>query len=610
MIGDYLQILKPRSILDVVDESILHSLMQGFFFRQKSGLVMLYDSPQPVPCGLPYHLLSPFPGDDPRNKESFNPFCALFRIERRRDALCENCDVEHARPLFNNKQGIETCYACHIGLLDFRFPIHLGDDVRAVMLCGQRFPMWDRNRLNIISDRVKTEAPELEAELVALRDESGHTAADTEELKMQFEAFGQTVQKTVTAIYEAKRSQAMQQAIVEVNEILSRDVAQVDQSWIRSAERVFDALAPHIGNMPIGFFVRRGSRYVATALSRALRGETLPNFPVAPVVRHPADRWIEVERDGEAFRSWRSLVDAGTNSSLHVFRVGTVGRADSVLPALLVVSGPLRPGVNELLGAIARAIAHQASVGSLLDRMAQQQEEFEREVAFTAHSMKTPIQSALFQVRKLRRAARGIPLSAEEAGELATRIGDELTLAIHDARQLQFATRDMRHPVSIRTVLTELVARFEVIAIDQGISIRFEPDTDGADKVWGEESQLRVALSNILHNAIKYSFQREYVRVRTKCIDGCELLIEISNIGVGFDHEVKDKLFEFRGRSNTLDPRRDRHGGGIGLHQAKEYLEDHGGSLDIESRRQERGDSASRAHLTTVTITLPLHRNS
>jgi len=84
-----------------------------------------------------------------------------------------------------------------------------------------------------------------------------------------------------------------------------------------------------------------------------------------------------------------------------------------------------------------------------------------------------------------------------------------------------------------------------------------------------------------------------------------ELIITISNYGVGIDPTKLGELFTLGARVQLKDSLRRRGGAGLGLVQAKTYIEDCGGSLDLESKKLPDDNLRSPRSLITATITLP-----
>jgi signal transduction histidine kinase len=136
------------------------------------------------------------------------------------------------------------------------------------------------------------------------------------------------------------------------------------------------------------------------------------------------------------------------------------------------------------------------------------------------------------------------------------------------------------------------------------------------------EREMVRALSNLMHNAIKYSWRRDpertkpaWVSVRTKVKDQ-KVYVEFENWGVPIKREEieKEKVFEL-GYRGEMSKDRGRLGTGIGLTDARRVAMSHGGYVEIESHPAYRNTSNekqenyySQPFLTRVTMVLPLAR--
>ena len=123
-----------------------------------------------------------------------------------------------------------------------------------------------------------------------------------------------------------------------------------------------------------------------------------------------------------------------------------------------------------------------------------------------------------------------------------------------------------------------------------------------------DRPNLKQALTNVIDNAVKYSFSGAADYPRHVDIVGWlqkvqgtpGYSIEIRNLGVGIEEDELKIVFEptYQGR-RRLDE--SRTGYGIGLTFVKECVEKHGGSINLSSKPQER-----TGWLTAVHIWLPL----
>ena len=108
-----------------------------------------------------------------------------------------------------------------------------------------------------------------------------------------------------------------------------------------------------------------------------------------------------------------------------------------------------------------------------------------------------------------------------------------------------------------------------------------------------DELRLEQAISNVLHNAARFSPKGSVIILRIEH-QGEEVLISIQDQGAGIPTDQMDRIFEpfFQASNNASE-----EGAGLGLYLTREVIFRHGGNIWVES-------SIGRG--TTVTIALPV----
>ena len=135
--------------------------------------------------------------------------------------------------------------------------------------------------------------------------------------------------------------------------------------------------------------------------------------------------------------------------------------------------------------------------------------------------------------------------------------------------------------VSMKYVIFCSILKMGGLAAEKEITI--DTDLDGTlPAVEGDEQALGRVVSNLLHNAIKFSPQGSKVTVRANRQDG-KLLTQVRDQGVGIPREIVPHLFDkfYRGHSSMIPT---ACGAGLGLYLCKQIVDAHGGQIWVESK--------------------------
>jgi signal transduction histidine kinase len=133
--------------------------------------------------------------------------------------------------------------------------------------------------------------------------------------------------------------------------------------------------------------------------------------------------------------------------------------------------------------------------------------------------------------------------------------------------------------------------------LEAGLKLNLEVEPE---PIWldGDSARLHQVVSNLVGNAVKFTEEGGWVRVRARReaeAEFAQLIVEDTGIGLG--PELKDHLFQAYVQGNG-NPVRERRGLGLGLALAKAIVELHGGTITAASAGPGKG--------TTMTVRLPL----
>jgi signal transduction histidine kinase len=146
----------------------------------------------------------------------------------------------------------------------------------------------------------------------------------------------------------------------------------------------------------------------------------------------------------------------------------------------------------------------------------------------------------------------------------------------------------------VRDLFAEIESAAAPLARAKSIDLAFEISA-GVTAVLADRAALERAILNLISNAVTFTPLGGLVRLRASN-DRTNAVVSVSDTGMGMSAEDKDRLFTRFFRSPTAMSMA-IPGTGLGLAIVKNIIDDHGGTIRVES---EPGAG------TTVEFTIPL----
>nr|WP_269326942.1 ATP-binding protein [Kineosporia mesophila] len=217
-------------------------------------------------------------------------------------------------------------------------------------------------------------------------------------------------------------------------------------------------------------------------------------------------------------------------------------------------------------------------------------------VASVSHELRTPLTSIRGYAELLLDEVDGADIQTAKMLDIIDRNARRLLNLVEDLLLLsKIDSRTLTHEF-VEVDLTDLAEGALLVlkpsAETAGVGLFLE--TPGALPVLGDRSQLERVLLNLLSNAVKFSQSGGDVVVRGEA-SGSEVVIKVVDSGLGVSAEELPKLFNRFFRSAS-DAAHKIPGTGLGLAVVREIVENHGGSVDMDSVLGEG---------STVTVRLP-----
>jgi signal transduction histidine kinase len=202
--------------------------------------------------------------------------------------------------------------------------------------------------------------------------------------------------------------------------------------------------------------------------------------------------------------------------------------------------------------------------------------------AMITHDMRTPLMSVQGSLALLEDSASSLPEPVSRAIVYSQRSVDRITRLINDLldfEKLQSGKFELfRQPLYLANLIMRSVDEVTSLAKQDNLNI-VVPNFDVA--IDGDEDRLVQVLVNLLSNAIKFSPQGATITIGATVANN-SVRVSVTDVGPGMSAEAQSRLFE-RYRQVHRDGSKKRKGTGLGLAISKMLIEQHGGTIGVES---------------------------
>jgi signal transduction histidine kinase len=247
----------------------------------------------------------------------------------------------------------------------------------------------------------------------------------------------------------------------------------------------------------------------------------------------------------------------------------------------------------------ARAYAVEREAAKRLRELDRSKRRF---LANMSHELRTPLTNITGFSRLMLKGIDG-PLTGQlqndieiiyhNSQHLLGLINDLLDISHIEAGLMELEFRE----VNLAELIHSVMATASALVRDKDTELRQEIAPD-LPQVQADAARIRQVLLRLLANAAKFT-EQGIITVRSWRADE-QVLVSVSDTGVGIPVEDQDRIFEQFEQGSLEDGRRP-DGAGLGLALSKEFVEMHGGRIWVES---EAGQGS------TFTFSLPLRPHS
>ena len=239
-------------------------------------------------------------------------------------------------------------------------------------------------------------------------------------------------------------------------------------------------------------------------------------------------------------------------------------------------------GFNAMIKDLKR---HQQEIADLSKKVAWA--EMAQRVAHEIKNPLTPIQLSAEHILRVYEDKNGdFEKALRESTSYIIGEVENLRRIAQEFLELSRVTSLAKEPFDLKDAVAEVVSPYRQVISER---IRFREVFEGREfPVEADKSKIKIAFRNIFINAIEAIRGRGEIEVRLRA-EKENLVLIIRDSGIGMARDMVDRIFD--PYFSTKDA-----GTGLGLPIAKKIVEDHGGTIRVESEVQKG---------TVITITLP-----
>ncbi len=620
------------TLSDILDSETLSVLVAGCRERMGRDLIIICTLD-----GEPVQRIDAF-----RPKQYYQFFCKHLRDEDRvtgADEACSQCDLTMARAQGRKTDPQEPhCYDCHMGLQDYACGIVVHGKLVGALIAGQFRPSdaqsFDGIRLNI--DKLKMgQYPTMQVRdnsvVAQLRSDANKLEIAPANFREKIRREAEYITAIASAAYEHKKA-TWEQAFLDN----LRDSATNTTETLAEIRTVTTNLLTLVQGFcqcryAVFFANTRENETVLTPIAQV--GEThttdgqLPHFNWRkgglPLAQSDLKNWNIASDREAAMRGIRGGKAENFNE------------VACILPASLgelyrgvLICGPFSEPVDlenqrRFLTEITRVISRHILTELQKLSLQQQQRQWKSTAQLITHQVRTTMMAILTQVGTAQMIveqggsvshAKLIEDSLKSAQAAGLKLG-KATAETLNSHVLHLERDDFEfetYPLSV--LVANCAAGYTEVAGSKGRKMIVDSSVEMLPTASVDISRLTIALSNIIDNAIKYSFPNTTIYVRRGTPEGYagnpnSAYIEIEDLGHEIPEEEKRRVFE-QGRRGLVGATASMIGGsGLGLWEAQAVVQAHGGTVSFSSLPTSRHYyHNNRGHVVSFMIEIPVRQ--
>jgi signal transduction histidine kinase/ActR/RegA family two-component response regulator len=256
-----------------------------------------------------------------------------------------------------------------------------------------------------------------------------------------------------------------------------------------------------------------------------------------------------------------------------------------------IFEGGVIRGTLTLIEDVTERVVTELELRQQAERLEEANRHKDEFLAMLAHELRNPLAPIRNGIRVLEILGSQTD-EARETREMVERQVTHMSRLVDDlldvSRIVRGKVRLQQEPVDMMAVVRQVAHDYGPILADSQIKLTVDV---GREPCWilGDSIRLTQIVSNLLHNASKFTNQGGDVRLTAEVLrQDASLVIKVSDTGIGMAPDVMKHVFDaFSQAQTSLD--RSKGGLGLGLALVKGLTELHGGTVEAFSAGPDQG---------------------
>lgn len=298
------------------------------------------------------------------------------------------------------------------------------------------------------------------------------------------------------------------------------------------------------------------------------------------------DSYLANQVDTSAFKmTYRNSIDFNGRKWYLVFRGRKAETTGIDIQPVILVSGVIISLLLFLL-AIMQISSNfrRKQIQQLNEQLEKLNSDKDRFIAVLSHDLKSPFTSILGFLELITSDIRQFTIDEIEghiniindaARNFYNLLEDLLMWARGHSGKMPYNPVDL----NIYHIYDNVMDTLEPVARSKSISVSYSGDRQ--IKVTADADMLKAIMRNLISNAVKFTNPGGSVKVSTKRENG-KVMVSIADKGVGIKPEKMDSLFDISKIQSTAGTANEK-GSGLGLILCREFVEKHGGEIEVTS---------------------------